>query len=207
MERHDFSTLIDSLANTNFAVVPGFLAPPLLESLRSDSNAKSAAGLFRAARVGQNVSEQPSIRNDVICWIDEQELTAAEGTLFQMFEALRQQLNRELFLGLKDFEAHYARYDAGHLYQRHLDRFQTDDARTISVVLYLNADWRAKDGGALRLHASVANSDRSSSLQASYKDVLPEGGTLVCFSSDVIEHEVLPSSTRERLSIAAWFRR
>ena len=51
------------------------------------------------------------------------------------------------------------------------------------------------DGGALRLH-----------LPDGAVDVPPRGGTLVLFLSAEIEHEVLPT-TRERLSIAGWFRR
>jgi SM-20-related protein len=35
------------------------------------------------------------------------------------------------------------------------------------------------------------------------KDVLPVAGRLVCFRSDLLEHEVLPA-TRERLSLTGW---
>jgi len=35
------------------------------------------------------------------------------------------------------------------------------------------------------------------------KNVLPVAGRLVCFRSDIIEHEVLPSK-KERLSITGW---
>ena len=93
-----------------------------------------------------------------------------------------------------DFEAHYARYDAGHFYSRHLDRFNDESSRTISVVIYLNDSWTQDDGGELRLYVTPQ------------VDVRPAGGTLVCFTSDKVEHEVLPSS-RTRTSLAAWFRR
>ena len=64
----------------------------------------------------------------------------------------------------------------------------------LSLVAYLNDDWSVADGGALRLH-----------LDDGAVDIAPLGGTAVCFRSE-LEHEVLPA-TRERLSIAAWFRR
>jgi SM-20-related protein len=65
----------------------------------------------------------------------------------------------------------------------------------LSCIVYLNDAWDARDGGALRLH-----------LRGGARDVLPVGGTLVAFLSDRVEHEVL-AATRERLSVAAWFRR
>jgi SM-20-related protein len=61
-------------------------------------------------------------------------------------------------------------------------------------VSYLNADWGADDGGALRLWREDGATD----------DLRPLGGS-VCFLSE-LEHEVLPAR-RERLSIAGWMRR
>ena len=74
------------------------------------------------------------------------------GCCLERFETLRLELNRELQLGLLDFECHFAVYPPGAFYRRHLDRFATDDRRTLSCVLYLNDAWSAQDGGALRLH-------------------------------------------------------
>ena len=67
-------------------------------------------------------------------------------------EGLRQQLNRELFLGLDEYESHFALYAPGAFYRTHLDRFRDDDQRTVSVVIYLNDSWLPGQGGALRLH-------------------------------------------------------
>jgi SM-20-related protein len=105
-------------------------------------------------------------------------------------------LNRELQLGLFDFECHFAIYPAGTRYGRHLDRFKSDARRALSCVLYLNPDWREADGGQLRLYLDESHS----------VDVMPRAGTLVTFLSQRFEHEVLPA-TRERLSLAGWFRR
>jgi SM-20-related protein len=60
----------------------------------------------------------------------------------------------------------------------------------------LNDRWLHEDGGMLRLHVTSARSI----------DAIPRGGTLVAFLSDRFAHEVLPA-TRERISIAGWFRR
>ena len=65
-------------------------------------------------------------------------------------------------------------------------------------MTYLNTDWGLDDGGALRLYRSDED------IGAGSIDVRPVGGS-ICFLSE-LEHEVLPAM-RERLSIAAWFRR
>ncbi len=111
-------------------------------------------------------------------------------------DALRVALNATLFLGLVSFEAHYAIYPPGAGYRRHRDRFFDDDARVLSCVLYLNADWTAEQGGALRIYGE----------DGIERDILPIAGTLVCFRSERFDHEVLPS-TRERLSLTGWFKR
>jgi len=105
-------------------------------------------------------------------------------------------INRELTLGLFEFEGHYAHYAPGAHYARHRDRFRDDDARVLSCVLYLNEGWCDENGGALRLYVDPG----------SHRDVLPVGGTLAIFLSAQFEHEVLPA-TRSRWSIAGWFRR
>ena len=112
---------------------------------------------------------------------------------------MREALNRRLLLGMIELEAHYALYPPGAAYARHRDRFRDDDARVLSTVLYLNADWREEDGGALRLYLG-------GDAKNPHLDIYPNAGTLVLFLSAEFDHEVLPA-TRERLSVAGWFRR
>ena len=101
-------------------------------------------------------------------------------------------MNKTLYLSLKDFEVHMTVYPAGSFYKRHLDQFKKDDHRKLSVICYLNSDWKEEHGGQLRMY-----------FENKTQDFLPLAGRLVCFRSDQIEHEVLPS-TRERLSITGW---
>ena len=105
-------------------------------------------------------------------------------------------MNRRLFLGLEDFESHFALYPPGAFYLRHLDRFRDDDRRMVSAVVYLNQGWLPEHGGHLRMYLD-GNVDY---------DVLPIGGCLVVFLSGEIPHEVMPA-TRDRLSLTGWFRR
>jgi len=136
---------------------------------------------------------RPDVRGDEILWLASPDC-AAERRLLDRLEALRLAFNRELSLGLFEFECHYAAYPPGAAYARHLDRFVTDASRVLSCIVYLNSGWSEADGGALRLHVGEGT-----------VDVLPEGGTLVVFLSERFWHEVLPA-TRLRLSLTGWFR-
>jgi SM-20-related protein len=181
-----------------YAVAPNFLDPMTVAALRTNALRFERAGLLLPAAVGRGAHriERTDIRGDRIRWLDETTDDTAELSLLDALEALRFVVNRELQLGLFTFEGHYALYPAGAGYARHLDRFRDDNARVLSIVLYLNDCWRDEDGGMLRLHVARARSI----------DAIPQGGTLVAFLSDRFAHEVLPAR-RERCSIAGWFRR
>jgi SM-20-related protein len=188
----------EAVATENRAVIPDFLPEPLVVALAETARRRDAAGEFRAARIGRGMHrvERGDIRGDRTLWLDDQAHDPAERALAQVLERLRVALNETTFLGLIAFEGHYALYPPGAFYRRHRDRFRDDDTRVLSCVLYLNEAWTAADGGTLRIYLPSHQSS----------DVLPVGGTLVCFLADRFEHEVLPA-TRERLSIAGWFRR
>lgn len=113
-------------------------------------------------------------------------------------EHLRQSINQTLFLGLFNYECHLSLYPPGARYRKRLDQFRRVSRRTVSCVAYLNEAWLPEYGGPLRLHG--ANKE-----EAAYHDIFPIGGTLVCFLSSRIPHEVLPA-TRERYSLTGWFR-
>src|SRR5690606_34335297 len=114
------------------------------------------------------------IRGDRILWLEPGQSAACDRYL-EVMEALRQALNRQLFLGLEDFECHFAFYPPGAYYQRHLDRFRDDDARTVSVVLYLNPDWQSEQGGQLRLYLEDGQGGETA------LDIQPDAGRLACF--------------------------
>lgn len=187
-----------AIAAEKSAVVPDFLPAPAIATLATAARRRDAAGEFRAACIGRGRDrmERSEIRGDRTLWLDEQMPTAPERRLWQALEQLRTALNETTFLGLLAFEGHYSLYPPGAFYRRHRDRFRDDDARVVSCVLYLNHAWSAADGGLLRIYHP----------RGAVRDVLPVGGTLVCFLADQYEHEVLPA-TRERLAIAGWFRR
>jgi SM-20-related protein len=193
--------LIDRLAEHGWTQQADFLPEVLTRELAAECRARAAAGEFSPAGIGRGAAQQvrEGIRGDSILWLEPGQSAACDRYLEAM-EELRQTLNRQLFLGLEDFECHFAFYPPGAYYQRHLDRFRDDDARTVSVVLYLNPDWQADQGGQLRLYLDDGQGGEHS------LDILPEAGRLACFLSASVPHEVLPA-TRERLSLTGWFRR
>jgi|SRR5437773_3182443 len=190
--------VIDRIATRGYAVAPEFLDQALVAALRANALRFDHAGLLLPAAVGHGADrvERTDVRGDRIRWLEATTGDTGEWALHDALEALRLAVNREQQLGLFEFEGHYAIYPAGAGYVRHIDRFRDDDARVLSIVLYLNDRWRNEDGGMLRLHLARGRSI----------DVIPQEGTLVAFLSDRFAHEVLPAR-RERYSIAGWFRR
>lgn len=188
----DATATAQALGGPGWCVLDDWLDPIACAAL---AQACDARGGFEPASIGRGAARvhDPAVRGDRTRWLDAGH--PVEAGFLARLDRLREVLNRQLFLGLRCAEAHFAVYPPGAVYARHRDRFRDDDARVVSVVCYLNEDWQAGHGGALRLH-----------LPQGPHDVLPLGGRLVLFLSGEIEHEVLPA-TRERRSIAAWLRR
>lgn len=156
------------------------------------TEAMTRAGIGR----GADLLKDRSVRRDKIVWMDG--VSAPQSELFRFFDRIREGLNRRLFLGLKRYEAHYATYQPGDFYKRHVDSFQGRASRMISLVLYLNDDWGLEDGGELRIFDPVDQESPVGLLR-------PETGRAAFFLSETVPHEVLPAR-RTRYSIACWFR-
>ncbi|MFN7927777.1 MAG: 2OG-Fe(II) oxygenase [Blastocatellia bacterium] len=193
----DSETLVVHLAEYGWAVTSELFAPETIVALAQEVRALWTNDSFAAAGVGRGAALQvrAEIRSDHILWLDDERLTAPQQAYHQTLEALRAELNAQLFVGVQELEAHYAVYPPGAFYQKHLDRFSNADERIISCVLYLNPNWEERFGGALRLYEDQRAID-----------VYPQAGTFVIFRSDAIYHEVLPA-THERFSLTGWFKR
>ncbi len=191
-----FASVSTDLSGGGVSIRDQFVSAAEVFALRECAQARAARGEFAPGRVGGPGAEQrrDEIRGDFTCWLSEP-LLPPERCLTQRMEALRLQLNRDAFLGLFELELHYARYPAGAAYSRHVDQPLGSTQRKLSLVLYLNPEWRTKDGGVLRIH----NADDG------FVDVEPIAGRLVCFLTPGREHEVLQAHG-ERLSISGWFR-
>jgi SM-20-related protein len=190
-------SIADDLAANGWVQQNRFLPPELTRALAAECHALMARNALKQAEIGHGRQQtlQRTVRGDRIAWLKAGQSPACDQYLALM-ESLRVMLNRTLYLGLDEYESHFACYAPGALYLPHLDRFRDDDCRTVSAVIYLNQDWQAADGGALRLHPQGAAA----------RDIAPLGSRLVLFLSADMLHEVLPA-TRNRISLAGWFRR
>lgn len=196
----------DILAGEGLVVVDGWLGEQAALALRAELLALLEAGRFRAARIGAGHRRQraPEVRRDAICWFDDEaapeETDGSMGVrpgprvadLLVRLAALRDQLNRALFLPLRRIECHAAAYEEGAFYRPHLDTLAGDPGRVLTYCYYLNDGWRPEDGGCLRVHGPFA------------RDVEPALDRLVIFKSAEVLHEVLPARAR-RLSLTGWF--
>ncbi len=148
---------------------------------------------FEAARIGKGQSRQrnENIRGDYTFWIDPLNPPAPFSKIMDTLEKLKLELNRDIFLGAREYECHLAYYPPGTYYQKHVDRFENDSSRVLSFVFYLHETWNEGDGGELILYGE--NEIRIS----------PRPGSLVVFLSDDLPHEV-KAATIERRSFTGW---
>ena len=189
-----FEKIADDLANDGISIVDDFLSKEEVLNITNADEFKNGLLRFRKAGIGKSQEKQinETIRGDYIQWIDRTN-TAPQILLYlERLSQLTVFLNQSLFLSLKDSEVHMTIYPVGSFYKRHLDQFKKDDHRKLSVICYLNENWQEDEGGQLRVY-----------FPTSTKDFFPIAGRLVCFRSDLLEHEVLPA-TRERLSLTGW---
>lgn len=195
-------SLVDQLAEEGFVIASEFLESEVARRLRQEAEDEWRAESFHRGGVGKGPGRQVrgELRTDHICWLDSETLSEAQRIYWDAMEGLRTLLNRSLFLGLCELEAHLARFSAGGYYKPHLDRHRQTRDRVLSAVLYLDDDWGSRDGGALRLYP-----DREKGIEGTHRDVFPEPGKLVLFLSAEIWHEVRPSA-RCRHTITGWFR-
>ncbi|WP_294912662.1 2OG-Fe(II) oxygenase [Tatumella sp. UBA2305] len=150
---------------------------------------------FLQAGIGQGVKNiiNESIRSDSISWIDKDEQLPAIRDYLGLVETIRQLLNREFYLGLNDFEGHFSRYPSGAYYKPHYDCFANDKRRAVTLIMYINQNWHPQDGGQLCLH-----------LPEGERLIEPVAGSVICFLSEQILHEVKPAH-KERMALTGWY--
>lgn len=193
------SLIIDGIADKGWSVTENFLPLSLAENLNKEIKDLWKEGDFKEAGIGrgENLELKPEIRTDRIHWLNWENLGPASGEYWNIICLLKESLNRNFFLNLVSFEAHFAAYPPDSFYKKHLDQFKGIRHRMISCILYLNEKWEESNGGQLRIYA-----DKNS---ASYIEVIPRLNTFVCFRSDTTYHEVLPTN-KQRYSLTGWLR-
>lgn len=191
-----YEKIIDDLINYNYAQVDGFIAAATCLGLRNLLLEKEQAGVFKKATIGNKVKakEVLAIRSDKISWIENDSENEFEKAFNFQVDDFCAYLNRTCYTGITDWEFHYALFEKGAFYKKHIDRFKNDNSRKYSVVTYLNQNRKADDGGALVIYTDDGPIT-----------ILPEWGRTVIFKSDLLEHEVKVSG-KDRLSITGWLK-
>jgi len=188
-----YSKITDALVTHGYIIIENALetnlAPKLLLLAQNEENYKEA-GVSNST----NYHVDKKSRRDKTKWIDEDD--AAQSSYLHFTHGLQEYLNRSLYLGLNYYESHFALYDKGDFYEKHLDAFKNSKNRVVTTVYYLNDEWNEENGGELILHDNLANKKLK---------VLPKANTLVVFMSEKFPHEVL-AAKKKRYSIAGWFR-
>ncbi len=187
--------VIEGLVRDRFSIIQDYFAPELITALHQELRRHHRNNHLRAAHIGkrQQRIRIAEIRGDSILWLDG--ATEAQRAFLDEMGQLRRLINQQLFLSLVEIETHFAYYAPGTGYQRHLDSFHDDNLRRISFAAYLNPAWRKGDGGELLIY-------RDNDVVA---ETPPLGGTLACFVSEEMPHEVAVTRAG-RASIAGWFR-
>lgn len=191
-----FEAIIDSFLENRVGLVNDFLDQDLAKSLKENLLLLFQEKQFKMAGIGNNAKllNNQSIRSDRIYWLDRKHENIHENRFFDLMDKFVEYLNRTCFTGITDYEFHYAYYEKGSSYKRHLDQFKDNQKRAFSMILYLNTDWVSADGGQLCIY-------HPDSTQV----VDPLNGKCVFFKSSELEHEVLLSH-RPRMSITGWLK-
>lgn len=172
-------------------LVPAHISQVLLEKLQATEIHE-----LKSASIGRGADQQlnPDIRRDRIQWLDAQQ--EPDSLYLDLMTQLKQGLNRRLFMGLFDYESHYAVYQPGAFYKKHVDALKGSQNRILTTVFFLNPDWIAEHGGELVIYDEADNE---------IERIAPKLGHFVIFLSERFPHEVTPTLAK-RNSIAGWFR-
>ncbi|WP_069130957.1 2OG-Fe(II) oxygenase [Rhodohalobacter halophilus] len=183
----------DRLAEDDHVVVDDFLSGDLYRQIMAFFSNAEKSDRLKKAGIGASGEFQikSSVRGDFIYWLDEERDVEISG-FFDLKNELIEKLRRFCFLSLSGSEFHIAKYPEGSHYDRHLDQFNERSNRQITVLIYLNENWKKGDGGELVIYKEQ-------------EEILvePVARRLLLFKSDVIEHEVLKTNV-SRYSLTGW---
>ncbi|MEZ9061359.1 MULTISPECIES: 2OG-Fe(II) oxygenase [unclassified Vibrio] len=184
--------LIDALSTQGYFVWDDLLTQEEVVALRD-----CIPENWKKARIGRNdeVTRESTIRSDKIQWV-RRDMGQPASLFLDKMEQIRLAANQAFFLGLFEYEAHFAKYEKGDFYQKHLDCFKGNENRRLTTVFYMNDEWTEEDAGELVVYDLKDNHIAT---------IPPKSGRLFVFLSEQFPHEVLPTNT-ERFSIAGWFR-
>lgn len=191
-----FERIISSFIENKVGLIDNFLNKKLSHQLKENLLLLLDEKQFKEAGIGNDskLITNKAVRSDLIYWLDRKHNKLSENSFLDLMDAFVQYLNLTCYTGITGYEFHYAYYDKGSSYKRHLDQFKDNQKRAFSMIMYLNSDWSPADGGQLCIYH-----------QGSSQTIAPSNGKCVFFKSSELEHEVLLSH-KPRLSITGWLK-
>jgi SM-20-related protein len=192
-----FDVLINSFIETKIGIATNFLSKQLGVGLVNNLNSLYESKHMQAAGIGNDsiAVQNKLVRSDVIYWLDRKHNDQHENAFFDLMDSFVLYLNSSCYTGITGYEFHYALYETGSFYKKHLDQFKNNESRQFSMIIYLNENWEEGDGGQLSIHHDGEE----------YR-IDPTGGKSVFFKSSELEHEVLVTN-KPRMSITGWLKR
>jgi SM-20-related protein len=196
MLEETFETIISSFLENKVGLINDFLNEDLSSHLIENLLLLLQEKQLKMAGVGNNskLLNNKSIRGDVIYWLDRKHENVHENRFLDIIDEFVKYLNRTCYSGITGYEFHYAFYEKGSFYKRHLDQFRNTQNRAFSMIMYLNDDWKVGNGGELCIY----HNDHT-------QIISPTNGKCVFFKSSELEHEVLLSH-QPRMSITGWLK-
>jgi len=184
---------MDELAEKDVVIIDDFISDKLYKTIVEFISAVEENERLKKAGIGTSLHYQiqKEVRGDLIYWL-EPERDKQLAAFFVLMEELRNKLGMYCFISLSGSEFHLAKYPIGSKYERHIDQLNKQSNRQITVLIYLNKDWKKGNGGELKIYNN----------EGSFL-VAPLAKRLLLFKSDVIEHEVLPTKV-PRYSLSGW---
>lgn len=184
---------MDQLAEQDYVVIDDFISDEFYKRIMTFFSEAEDNDKLKKAGIGaqQDFQLKAEVRGDFIYWLDE-ERDRELSFFFDLKDELVQSLKRFCYLSLSGSEFHIAKYPVGTHYHRHLDQFNERSNRQITVLIYLNKNWKPGDGGELVIYKEG-------------KEIMiePIARRLLLFKSDTIEHEVLTTNI-PRYSLTGW---
>jgi SM-20-related protein len=183
----------DQLAEDDFVIVDDFLSDQQFRLIMDFFKQAEENDHLKKAGIGSlgEFQIKSSVRGDYIYWLAE-DRDSELSSIFDILHELIANLKRFCYLSLSGSEFHIAKYPKGSHYDRHLDQFNERSNRQITVLIYLNENWKKGDGGELVIYKE----DQEIIVE-------PIARRLLLFKSDLIEHEVLTTNVT-RYSLTGW---
>ncbi|WP_412463382.1 2OG-Fe(II) oxygenase [Halobacteriovorax sp. RT-2-6] len=197
----ELETLVESLTEKRYYVSDTLISNELARSLKDEAQTRFHIGDFQEAKVGRQLTKRldEKIRGDLTSWIEGEmaDHPPALQEYLKFLDDLKDLLNPIFYLGIRSYEGHFACYDEGAFYRKHVDQHRGRGLRRLSVILYLS-DMNDGDGGEVVIYH---HDDQDQEVAR----INPMLGRILIFLSEDLPHEVLPAF-KPRLSLTGWLR-